>query len=187
MTMARTPRTRRGRGSPAIPPFQRFVEEHGTATYRFLMAMVGPGEADDSFQETFLAALRAYPRLRNGENLRSWILTIATRKGIDAARSRTRRPVAVAPEVVEAAAGAAGAARIADGAVEAGGRLWRAVQALPPQQRAAVVHRHVLDRSYADVAAALGCSEDAARANVYQGLKRLREVWRDGEGTVEDD
>ena len=44
------------------------------AVYRFLMATVGPNEADDCFQETFLAALRAYPDLKHGDNLRAWVL-----------------------------------------------------------------------------------------------------------------
>ena len=45
-----------------LPPFQRLLEEHRVAVYRFLVAAVGPQEADDCFQETFLAAMRAYPR-----------------------------------------------------------------------------------------------------------------------------
>jgi DNA-directed RNA polymerase specialized sigma24 family protein len=40
----------------------------------------------------------------------------------------------------------------------------------------AVVHRHVLDRSYAEIAELMGASEEAVRANVYQGMKRLREL-----------
>ena len=80
----------------AIPPFQSFLEDHRTVVYRFLLASVGPAEADDCFQETFLAALRAYPKLENGDNLRAWILAIATRKAIDAARARNRRPDPVA-------------------------------------------------------------------------------------------
>jgi DNA-directed RNA polymerase specialized sigma24 family protein len=40
----------------------------------------------------------------------------------------------------------------------------------------AVVHRHVLDRSYGEIAELMGCSEQTARANVYQGMKRLREL-----------
>src|SRR5438445_13084628 len=79
-----------------LPPFQVFLEQNRTMVYRFLRASVGANDADDLFQDTFLAALRAYPRLRHGENLRSWVLTIATRKTIDSARSAKRRPIAVA-------------------------------------------------------------------------------------------
>jgi DNA-directed RNA polymerase specialized sigma24 family protein len=57
--------------------------------------------------------------------------------------------------------------------------VWRAVASLPPRQRAAIVHRYVLDRSYAEVAAAMASTEEAARANVHQGLRKLKEVVRD--------
>src|SRR5262245_19851264 len=97
MTTATTrPARARSRGErrtepAAIPSFQAFVEEHRTVVYRFLLASVGPSDADDVFQETFLAALRAYPGLRDAANLRGWVLAIATRKAIDAGRARSRR------------------------------------------------------------------------------------------------
>src|SRR5438477_5832894 len=78
-----------------VPPFQRFVDEHGPAVHGFLVASVGPVEADDCFQETFIAALRAYPRLRPGSNARAWLFTIARSKAIDAHRGARRRPVPV--------------------------------------------------------------------------------------------
>ena len=143
------------------------MEEHRVIVYRFLMASAGPAEADDCFQETFLSALRAYPTLRPDSNLRAWVLTIATNKAIDAARSRGRRAVPVA----EPDAGVAEEGRRLDGADP----IWQTVRRLPPQQRAAVAHRFLLDMTYADVAAAMGTTEEAARANVYQGLKKLRE------------
>jgi RNA polymerase sigma factor (sigma-70 family) len=115
------------------------LEEHRVDVYRFLVASVGRQAADDCFQETFLSALRAYPRLRDASNLRGWLLTIATRKALDHWRGEKRRPIPVerVPEVA---------------AAEADGRddvLWRSVDALPPMQRAAVIHRYVLDLTYA--------------------------------------
>ncbi len=53
--------------------------------------------------------------------------------------------------------------------------LLAAVRELPPKQRTAVVQRYLLDRPYAEVAAVVGCSEDAARQNVRAGLQRLRQ------------
>ncbi|HEX6230195.1 MAG TPA: RNA polymerase sigma factor [Actinomycetota bacterium] len=147
-----------------LPPFQRLLEEHRMDVYRFLVAAVGPQEADDCFQETFLSALRAYPRLRDAENLRGWLITIATRKALDHWRARTRRPILV-EALPERPAPERG-----DGEPE----LWRAVGALPPMQRAAVIHRYVLDLPYAEVAEALGCTEEAARANAYEGRRKLR-------------
>jgi RNA polymerase sigma factor (sigma-70 family) len=159
--------------APGVPPFQSFLEEQRTIVYRFLLAAVGPAEADDCFQETFLSALRAYPRLSDARNLRSWILTIATRKAIDAGRDRARRPVPDDDAIRVAADHRADAAETAL-EVDASDPLWSAVRELPPRQRAAVVHRHVLDRSYSEIAELMGGSEETARANVFQGMRKLR-------------
>lgn len=166
------------KGGSGIPPFQRFLDEHRTAVYRFLLASVGPNDADDCFQETFLAALRAYPKLRDARNLRGWVLAIATRKAIDVARGRSKRPEPV-PDVAGLLAEQVRPGRFAawtePSPVELeDGSLWQEVLELPPRQRVALVHRVVLDRPYPELAAAMGISEEAARANVYQALKRLR-------------
>jgi RNA polymerase sigma factor (sigma-70 family) len=148
-----------------LSPFQRFLEEHADAVYGVAMASVGSAEADDVFQETFLAALRAYPRLRPSSNLRSWVMTIAHRKALDAHRSRRRRPDPV-PEVPDR-----------PGKPEDDGDpgVWRLVRELPPKQREAVVLRFVGDLPYHDVARTMGTSEVAARQNVRLALRRLRE------------
>jgi RNA polymerase sigma factor (sigma-70 family) len=153
----------------AIPPFQRFLDEHRAAVYRVARAMVGPDEADDVFQETFIAAYRAYGRLEPTGDLRSWVLKIATRKAIDAGRGRTRRPVPTEelPEVPVPPADP----------LEGEPGLWRAVRELPAKQRAAVVHRYVHDLPYAAVAELIGSTEESARANAYQGVRKLREIW----------
>jgi RNA polymerase sigma factor (sigma-70 family) len=150
-----------------VPPFSSFLEEHRGTVYRFLMAAVGPHEADDCFQDTFVAALRAYPRLTDGSKLDRWVLRIASRKAIDHHRAAGRRAIPSGDLPEHAAPG---------GRPELDGDLRAAVASLPPKQRVAVVHRHVLDRSYADVAEVMGISEEAARANVYQGVKKLREL-----------
>jgi DNA-directed RNA polymerase specialized sigma24 family protein len=54
--------------------------------------------------------------------------------------------------------------------------LWAAVAGLPPKQRAAVFLRYALDLSHRDVAHVVGCSEDAARRSVHEGLRKLRAV-----------
>jgi RNA polymerase sigma factor (sigma-70 family) len=146
------------------PPFQRLLEEHRTDVYRFLVASVGRQAADDCFQETFLSALRAYPRLRDASNLRGWLFTIATRKALDHWRGERRRPLPV-EELPE---------RVSPEQADGDPELWRAVGTLPPMQRAAVIHRYVLDLPYGEIAETLGISEEAARANTYEGRKRLR-------------
>jgi RNA polymerase sigma factor (sigma-70 family) len=153
----------------SLPPFQALLDAHGAAVHRFVVASVGPADADDCFQEACIAALRAYPRLRHGENLRAWLLRIAQRKAIDAHRARARRPVPVASPPDQPDAGTRPESLDGEPAV------WARVRALPDKQRAAVFLRAAADLSYAEVAEALDCSQDAARRNVHEGLKRLRE------------
>jgi RNA polymerase sigma factor (sigma-70 family) len=149
-----------------IPPFQSFLDQHREDVYRFLVSAVGYQEAQDCFQETMLSALRAYPRLRSDSNLRAWVLTIAHRKALDHQRARVRRAVPVA--------------EVADGKVEPGGtdngEVWVQVRKLPSKQRAAIVLRFANDLAHDDIGRILGCSGDAARRNVHEGLKKLREV-----------
>lgn len=152
-----------------LPPFQALIDEHRNDVYRFLRASVGPDEADDAFQETFIAALRAYPRLRADSNLRGWLFTIAHRKALDSHRARGRRalPMEELPEIV-------GEPLLNGG--EPG--LWRAVGALPAKQRAAVLLRFAGDLAYREIGEAIEATEEAARRNVHEGLKKLREVWQ---------
>jgi RNA polymerase sigma factor (sigma-70 family) len=158
----------------SLPPFQALLDEHGSDVLGFLVASVGPHDAEDCFQETFVAALRAYPRLEHASNLRSWLLTIAHRKAIDHHRSRGRRAVpGGTPE--EVAGGTPSSNHRPDAVVGRGDpELWTAVSGLPPKQRSAVVLRFATDMSYEGIARALDCSEDAARRNVHEGLEKLR-------------
>jgi RNA polymerase sigma factor (sigma-70 family) len=148
-----------------LPPFQAFLDAHAEAIHRFLVALVGPQEADDVLQETLIAALRAYPRLRPASNLRAWAFSIARNKAIDSVRARGRRPVPVAAlEDVPAPA---------EQALD--GEVWGVVRRLPEKQRTAVALRYAGDLRHREVAEAMGVSEEAARRSVSDGLKRLRE------------
>ncbi|HEY1355010.1 MAG TPA: sigma-70 family RNA polymerase sigma factor [Solirubrobacterales bacterium] len=146
-----------------LPPFQALIDDHAGVVMATLRGAVGGADADDCFQETFLAALRAYPRLRDARNLRGWLLTIAHRKAIDHHRANGRRPVPVSDPVDVAAP---------DPEPDEG--IWDMVGALPPKQRAAVALRFGADLPHSEIAAALGCSPAAARRSLHEGIKRLR-------------
>jgi RNA polymerase sigma factor (sigma-70 family) len=148
-------------------PFQRFLDQHREAVLSFLRAMVGPDDADDCFQETFIAALRAYDRM-DGRFPRAWVMTIARRKAIDHHRARARRPE---PR------GELPAVAAANGIPDPADReIWSAVAELSAAQRAAVALRYAADLPYREIAAALDCTEEAARRRVADGLKQLRTI-----------
>jgi DNA-directed RNA polymerase specialized sigma24 family protein len=165
---------RRVSSSVSLPPFQTLLDVHGPAVHRFLVASVGRVDADDCYQETWLAALRAYPKLRDASNLKSWIFTVASRKAIDHVRTVRRQPVPVAdvPEPAGTAGAGAPAPDVSDGG------LWGRVRELPPKQRTALALRYVADAGYDEISSVMGTSEDAARRNVHEALKRLRTEYR---------
>jgi RNA polymerase sigma factor (sigma-70 family) len=144
----------------AIPPFERFYEQHRAEVLRLLRWRLGSDRAEDAFQETFLRALKAYRRLEHGEHLRAWVLTIANNVALDALRRS--RP----------------SAELVDAGVEdlrpAYEDLSELTDGLSHTERAAVVLRYGYDLSYEQIASALGSSPDAARQATSTGVRRLR-------------
>lgn len=144
-----------------IPPFERFYTDHRDEVFGFLRRRLGPGPAEDAFQETFLRALHAYDRLEHGRELRAWVLTIARRIVIDA--YRRERPQAELPPDLAAEDG-----------LPAYEELAELTDALPPSERKAVVLRYGYDLPYESIAAVLGSSPVAARQAASSGVRRLR-------------
>jgi RNA polymerase sigma factor (sigma-70 family) len=145
----------------AIPPFERFYDAHRDEVFRLLARRLGRQAAEDAFQETFLRALRAYGRLEHGTHLRAWVLTIASRVAIDALRRRRPDSLDGEPATVDERPVLAQLEHLAD--------------ELPPTERAAVVLRYGFDLDYADIAAALGSTPEAARQAASSGVRRLRQ------------
>jgi len=146
--------------SVAIPPFERFYEEHRADVLRLLRRRLGADRAEDAFQETFLRALRAYGRLDHGENLRAWVLTIAQNVAVDTLRRA--RPTG---ELGDAGA---------EDERPAYSELADLTDGLGPKERAAVVLRYGYDLSYDQIASALGSTPDAARQATSTGVRRIR-------------
>jgi RNA polymerase sigma factor (sigma-70 family) len=149
----------------AIPPFERFYGEHCDEVLGYLRRLLG-GRAEDAWQETFLRALRSYDRLEHGRHLRAWVFTIATNVAMDDLRRKGRDNVSL-DEVAEPA----GNGELERPAFE---ELEHLTGELPPTERAAVVLRYGYDLPYAEIGAALGSSEEAARAAASSGVRRLR-------------
>lgn len=148
-----------------LPPFDEVVEAHGRDVWRFCASQVGPDRADDLFQDTMLAALRAYPSLRDPGATRSWLFRIAARTAIDLFRATARAPVPV-DRLPETAASPPPEPRDDD--------VWERARALPPKQRQAVALRFALDLDYAGIAEAMETTPEAARRNVFEALRALR-------------
>jgi RNA polymerase sigma factor (sigma-70 family) len=151
----------------AKQPFDQVVVLHGPTVWRVCRALLGPADAEDAWADAFLAALEAYPQLPADANIEAWLVTIAHRKAIDVVRRAGRQAVPVAdlpPQVIEGNAGR----RDLD--------LARSLARLTEKQRFAVVYHYLIGLSYADVAAVVGGSEQAARRAAADGIAALRKI-----------
>jgi RNA polymerase sigma-70 factor (ECF subfamily) len=147
--------------------FGELLECFEREIFAYVLRLTGSrDDADDLYQETFLAAFRSWPPPRAGKE-RAWLYRIATNKAIDRVR-RSRRVVPLAD--LHLAAPERDGVTLAD--------LRTAVGALPTGQRAAFVLRKVEGRSYAEVADVLGCSEEAARSRVAEAMKKVKDAVR---------
>lgn len=126
-------------------------------------------EAEDLVQTTFELAIRHIGRLREPAAIRSWLLTIQTREAFRVTR-RLRRIVRLSPSVSELVVG-----DIGPGSHE----VRDALRALPPRMRAAIVLHHMAGLRVAEVAEALGTSENTVKSQLRVGLARLRETLAD--------
>jgi len=148
------------------------VERHRPELLSYLVRLLGDRqEAEDACQETLLRAHRAFGRLAPDSNERAWLYRIATNTGLTLARRRARL-TARRSDIDCDALPARGIASLDHRDMLR--RLARAVEALPPRQRAALMLRQFQGLGYADIATTLGGNEAGARANVYQAVKKLR-------------
>lgn len=160
------------------PDFESLITTHSAAVFAYLWRLLyDAADAEDALQETFLRAFRAYPGLRadGHANPTAWLYRIATNTARTHQRRRARtasRTAALDPALV---AGGASPAELADQRQQLSA-VAQAVETLPYQQRAALILRKYQELPYADIARVLDCTEAAARANVYQAMKKLRQL-----------
>ena len=162
--------------------FETLIERHHDEIYSYLWRLLrnagwtnAETEAEDLTQDVFLRAYRAFARLRPDSNPRAWLYKIAANCA-NTALSRAARHLGdvtlsdEAPVLISAEPEPEQSATAEE--------RWRAtVQAiatLPPKQRMALVLRYGQELDYATIAKVLDCSQESARANVYQALRRLR-------------
>ena len=123
------------------PPFEELMRRHEQEIMRFLLRSTGDREdAADLFQETWLRAYRAYPRLAPDADARPWLYAIAANLWRNRARDRARRArviVAQTPDSAPARKKLRRAAHENDG--YAAIHLRQLISALPSKQRQALI------------------------------------------------
>jgi RNA polymerase sigma-70 factor, ECF subfamily len=158
------------------------VEEYLPHVYGFALRLTGSRqEAEDLTQDTFLQAWRCRRHLRDADAVRVWLFKIAKNLWNDRLRRKGRRPTPIGPlqEDYRSAAVAADRELIVREDVR---RVLEAMDSLPARQRE-VLHLHACEGfSLGEIAAVLGISSDAAKANLCEARKRLRRRFREIDG-----
>lgn len=154
--------------------FDTLAERYRPELLGYLIRLLGDShDAEDVCQEALLRAYRAYYRLTPGSNVRAWLYKIATNTAFNALKRRKRAADRTAE--VELNTLAIDTAPMLEEREQLRA-IARAVESLPSKQRAALMLRQFHGLNYAEIAATLGGNEASARANVYQAIRKLRDV-----------
>jgi len=155
-----------------IDGFEAMFERYGPELLRYSMQLTRNGaDADDLHQETFLKAYRAFDRLDAEANHRAWLYRIATNTFLSS-RRKLSRIEALNDEAPIAAPSHDHAAQLDARSLLLDVEAF--IDELPAKQRIALTLRKYHELDYAEIAVALRCTEPAARANVHEGLRKLR-------------
>jgi RNA polymerase sigma-70 factor (ECF subfamily) len=157
--------------------FETMFHRYGVELHRYALQLTRNGaDADDLYQETFLKAFRAFSRLDGNANHRAWLYRIATNTFLSH-RRKFGRVDALEDDAPIAAPSHDQAAQLDARGLLAEVELF--IEKLPSKQRVALILRKYHEMDYADIAANLRCSEPAARANVHEALRKLRNCFGD--------
>ncbi|WP_336029540.1 RNA polymerase sigma factor [Geodermatophilus sp. FMUSA9-8] len=160
--------------------FEQLVLRYQTVLYRLAVRMLADRqEAEDVVQDVFVTAWRRLPDLRDGDAVGGWLYRTTTNRCLNRLRDRRSVPAEDLERLPDARP-AGSPARVAEAA--AGVRALRAaLDGLTPEQRAVWLLRELHDRSYEEIAAAVGSSPAAVRGRLARARADLAEAmsaWR---------
>ena len=160
--------------------FETLVRRHQTRIVNYAMAIVkDPADAEDVAQETFIRAYRSLARFRGDSSFKTWLYTIATNAARTGLERRGRRG-RVEDGSLDDETGPLAAADVPAGDADAETTLVRreaidrALAALPPDLRVAVVLRDVEGLDYKEIAAATGTPIGTVESRIFRARRRLR-------------
>lgn len=175
--------------TPRSAEYEQLVLEHVDMLYAVALSLTrNPTDAEDLTQNTLVKALRFHEKFREGTYIKAWLLTILRNTFINEYRRRARRPAMVELTGAEAAP-ETGPER--DAAVPVQGPaaeellelldddVRNAIEALPSDFRQAVVMADLEERSYKEIADAMGCPIGTVMSRLFRGRRLLREQLED--------
>jgi RNA polymerase sigma-70 factor (ECF subfamily) len=148
--------------------FAELFRRHWPRAHRAAWLVVHDATAaEDVAQEAFLAAVRSLDRFDRRRPFGPWLHRIVVNRAIDYARARELRR-----EVADAGVEPA----VFDRSDAPGDDVLGALAALPPDQRAVIVMRHLLGFTPGEIASALGLPRGTVNSRLRRGLDGLQEA-----------
>ena len=159
--------------------FETLIERHHDEIYHYLWRLLQGThlDAQDFTQDTFMRAYQAYGRLKPDSNCRAWLYKIATNCAYTALK-RQQRELPLDDGLVADGVPSPDDTAVMNELLEAAHQI---IETLPLKQRAAVVMRHLQGFGYDEIADALDCSQESARAHVSLAVRHLRRELQDRE------
>lgn len=159
-----------------VPTWEDVARSHGRFIYTVAYRLTGDhDDAQDLVQEVLLRVRRGLETYEPG-SLEGWLSRITTNAFLDEVRRRRRRPLEVVPDLPDQVLATDEEPDAALARTRLPEDLQRALLALPPDYRAAVVLADVVGLDYAQVAEALHIPPGTVRSRIHRGRARLREV-----------
>ena len=160
--------------------FEELIERHHDEIFAYLWRLLGKDgrrdgamDVDDLVQDVFLRAYESYAALRPNSNYRAWLYKIATHCAYTQLRRTKHRRDKLAGLTHSAVELETGSETLLS-RKNMKQKVRALVDDLPVKQKACVTMRYLQDLDYPEIAEILGGSQESARANVSQAVRRLR-------------
>lgn len=158
--------------------FETLYKRHRGALFRFVLRAVKQrAAAEELFQDAWMRVIEARSRYAPSARFTTWLYTIAHNLLVDHWRRRGLSLVSLDTEDVPS--NSSNPARQAE-AREALARLMHALEALPAAQREAFLLHEEAGLTVAEIAAATGTNEEAAKSRLRYAMAKLRAAVDDG-------
>ncbi|PPJ28947.1 RNA polymerase sigma factor SigE [Nocardia nova] len=158
-----------------MPSWDELVREHADRVYRLAYRLTGdPQDAEDLTQETFIRVFRSLQNYQPG-TFEGWLHRITTNLFLDMVRRRNRIRMEALPEDYDRVPSEGPGPEQVYHDARLDPDLQRALDALAPEFRAAVVLCDIEGLSYEEIGATLGVKLGTVRSRIHRGRQALRE------------
>ncbi len=156
--------------------FNELVIRHRKGIYYLALGMVGShDDAEDLAQEAFVRAYQSLKKFKGKSSVYTWLYRITVNLCLNHLRTRRTRSF-IGLEKIEAVMPGGDETDAPTELRELSETAQKAIQELPPKQRAVFILRHFQGLPHAEIAGIMGREEGTIKANYFQAVRKLRQA-----------